>query len=60
LEEDIDNKSDFINANYVSGYNNEENAYIFTQGKTKPITINSERFLAYDMARKYFYYSHDN
>ncbi|CAF3767078.1 unnamed protein product [Rotaria magnacalcarata] len=32
LEEDIDNKSDFINANYVSGYNNEENAYIFTQG----------------------------
>lgn len=33
LQPDIDDKNDFINANYVSGYNNQENAYIFTQGK---------------------------
>jgi protein tyrosine phosphatase len=33
LQPDIDDKHDFINANYVSGYNNQERAYIFTQGK---------------------------
>jgi protein tyrosine phosphatase len=33
LQPDIDEKNDFINANYVSGYNNQEKAYIFTQGK---------------------------
>ena len=33
LQPDLDDKNDFINANYVSGYNNQEKAYIFTQGK---------------------------
>ncbi|UJR10206.1 hypothetical protein I4U23_014421 [Adineta vaga] len=32
LQPDGDDKNDFINANYVSGYNNQEKAYIFTQG----------------------------
>jgi protein tyrosine phosphatase len=32
LEEDSDDENEFINANYVSGYNNQEKAYIFTQG----------------------------
>ncbi|CAF0844199.1 unnamed protein product [Adineta ricciae] len=32
LQPDGDDKHDFINANYVSGYNNQEKAYIFTQG----------------------------
>jgi protein tyrosine phosphatase len=32
LQPDIDDNNDFINANYVSGYNNQEKAYIFTQG----------------------------
>jgi protein tyrosine phosphatase len=32
LQPDGDEKHDFINANYVSGYNNQEKAYIFTQG----------------------------
>ena len=35
LQPDYDDKSDFINANYVSGYNNQEKAYIFTQGNKK-------------------------
>jgi protein tyrosine phosphatase len=29
---DGDEKHDFINANYVSGHNNQERAYIFAQG----------------------------
>ena len=29
---DGDEKNDFINANYVSGHNNQERAYIFAQG----------------------------
>jgi protein tyrosine phosphatase len=33
LQPDIDDKHDFINANYVSGYRDQEKAYIFTQGK---------------------------
>lgn len=33
LQPDGDEKGDFINANYVSGYNNQERAYIFTQGR---------------------------
>lgn len=33
LQPDGEDKHDFINANYVSGYNNQEKAYIFTQGK---------------------------
>ena len=33
LQPDSDDKHDFINANYVSGYSNQERAYIFTQGK---------------------------
>ncbi|CAF0962197.1 unnamed protein product [Adineta steineri] len=32
LQPDSEDKHDFINANYVSGYNNQEKAYIFTQG----------------------------
>lgn len=32
LPDDDDDDDDFINANYVTGYNNENNAYIFTQG----------------------------
>lgn len=32
LQPDSDDRSDFINANYVSGYDDEERAYIFTQG----------------------------
>ncbi|CAF3353527.1 unnamed protein product [Rotaria sp. Silwood1] len=32
LQPDDDEKHDFINANYVTGYNNQEKAYIFTQG----------------------------
>ncbi|UJR35814.1 hypothetical protein I4U23_028562 [Adineta vaga] len=32
LQPDGDEKHDFINANYVSGHNNQEKAYIFTQG----------------------------
>ena len=35
LQPDGEDKYDFINANYVSGYNNQEKAYIFTQGKSK-------------------------
>ena len=34
LQQDGDDKHEFINANYVSGYNNQEKAYIFTQGKS--------------------------
>lgn len=34
LQPDGEDKHDFINANYVSGYNNQEKAYIFTQGKS--------------------------
>ena len=33
LQPDGEDKHDFINANYVSGYDNNERAYIFTQGK---------------------------
>ena len=33
LQTDVDDMNDFINANYVSGYKNQEKAYIFTQGK---------------------------
>ena len=36
LQPDIDDKHDFINANYVSGYPNQEHGYIFTQGKSQP------------------------
>jgi receptor-type tyrosine-protein phosphatase eta len=32
LQPDGDEKNDFINANYVSGYHNKQKAYIFTQG----------------------------
>jgi protein tyrosine phosphatase len=32
LRSDGEDKHDFINANYVSGYNNQDRAYIFTQG----------------------------
>ncbi|CAF1611208.1 unnamed protein product, partial [Adineta ricciae] len=32
LQPDGEEKHDFINANYVSGHNNQEKAYIFTQG----------------------------
>lgn len=78
LQPDGDEKNDFINANYVSGYNNQERAYIFTQGKIRKkngiffdfkylklyhfrtTSINSKRFLAYGMARKYCYYCYDN
>lgn len=34
LPDDDDDRSDFINANYVSGHNHQEKAYIFTQGRT--------------------------
>ena len=34
-DDDDDDDDDFINANYVTGYNNENNAYIFTQGNLK-------------------------
>ena len=33
LQPDDEDTHDFINANYVSGYNNHEKGYIFTQGK---------------------------
>jgi protein tyrosine phosphatase len=33
LQPDGDEKSDFINANYVSGHHHQEKAYIFAQGK---------------------------
>ena len=33
LQPDTDDKNEFINANYVSGYKNQERGYIFTQGK---------------------------
>ena len=33
LQPDADDKHDFINANYVTGHNNQDKAYIFTQGK---------------------------
>ncbi|CAF0961298.1 unnamed protein product [Adineta steineri] len=38
LQPDGDDKHDFINANYVSGHNNQEKAYIFTQGPL-PTTV---------------------
>lgn len=38
LQPDGEDKHDFINANYVSGYNNQEKAYIFTQGPL-PTTV---------------------
>jgi protein tyrosine phosphatase len=69
-----DEKSDFINANYVSGHDNQEKAYIFTQGIIekhnefqkfhtyifRTTSNNSKRFLAYGLARKYCYHCHDN
>ena len=39
LQSDDEDTHDFINANYVSGYNNHEKGYIFTQGKTNKHTI---------------------
>lgn len=36
LQPDGDDKHDFINANYVTGHNSQDKAYIFTQGKQRP------------------------
>lgn len=44
LQPDNDDQHDFINANYVTGYDNQEKFYIFTQGDTEELYSQQEMF----------------
>jgi protein tyrosine phosphatase len=45
LQPDADDVHDFINANYVTGYNNNSRAYIFTQGRFMLVTMIIDQFI---------------